>query len=123
MSQRGRMRRQRGGRVPLGNSMDGSAATLPPSVELRIDRLVLEGVAPGDRYEVADAVQSELVRLLVAQGAPDNLNAPVNAKWIDAGTIHIDSGMRAVQVGEQIAQAIHGCLGPATNMAGRTLRS
>ena len=122
MSQRGRMRRQRGGRVPLGNSMDGSAATLPPSVELRIDRLVLEGVAPGDRYEVADAVQSELVRLLVAQGAPDNLNAPVNAKWIDAGTIQIDSGMRASGVGEQIAQAIHGSLDLTTTTSGRTQR-
>jgi len=95
----------------------------PASVELRIDRLILAGVAPGDRYDIAAAVQSELARLLVQQSVPANFYAPVNESQIDAGTIHIDSGMRAVQVGEQIAQAIHGCLSPATNMAGRTPRS
>jgi len=123
MSAREQMRRRRGGRVPLGNSMDGPAATLLPSVELRIDRLVLEGVAPGDRYHVADAVQSELARLLIDQGVLANRNAAAHERQLDGGTIHIASGMRAASVGEQIAQAIHGCLGSATNLGGRTQRS
>ena len=123
MNHREQMRRRRGGSVPLDNSTTGPAAMKPPaSVEVRIDRLVLAGVAPGDRYSVADGVQSGLARLLVAQGAPDNLNAPVNAKWIDAGTIQIDSGMRASGVGEQIAQAIHGSLDLTTTTSGRTQR-
>jgi len=123
MNHRDQMRRRLGAGMPRENSTTGMAATLPPSVELRIDRLVLAGVAPGDRYRVADAVQSELARLLSQQSVPANFYAPVNERRIDAGTIHIDSGMRASGVGEQIAQAIHGCLGSATNPGGRTQRS
>jgi hypothetical protein len=123
MNHREQMRRRRGGSVPGDNSTAGPAAALAPSVELRIDRLVLAGVAPGDRYPIAAAVQNELARLLAQQNLPVNLSPAVNERRIDAGTIQIASGMRAVQVGEQIAQAIHGCLGAATNMAGRTPRS
>ena len=124
MNHREQMRRRRGGSVPLDNSTTGPAAIKPPaSVELRIDRLILAGVAPGDRYDIADAVQSELARLLVQQSVPANFYAPVNERGIDAGSIQIDSGMRASRVGAQIAQAIHGCLGPTTKTAGRTPRS
>ena len=123
MNHREQMRRRRGGSVARDNSTAGKAAMKPPaSVEVRIDRLVLEGVAPGDRYDIADAVQSELARLLAQQSVPANFYAAVNERRIDGGSIHIDNGMRAVQVGEQIAQAIHGCLNPATNTGGRTQR-
>ena len=123
MNHREQMRRRRGGSVPLDNSTTGPAAMKPPaSVEVRIDRLVLAGVAPGDRYSVADGVQSGLARLLVAQGVPANLNAAAHERQIDAGTIHIDSGMRASGVGEQIAQAIHGSLDLTTTTSGRTQR-
>lgn len=124
MNHREQMRRRLGASASLGNSTTGPAAMKPPaSVEVRIDRLVLAGVAPGDRYRVADGVQSELARLLVAQGVPANRNAAAHERQIDGGTIHIDSGMRAVQVGEQIAQAIHRSLGLTTNTGGRGQRS
>jgi len=124
MNHREQMRRRLAGSVPLDNSTTGPAAMKSPaSVEVRIDRLVLAGVAPGDRYRVADAVQSELARLLIEQGVPANRTAAAHERQIDGGTIHIDSGMRAPGVGEQIAQAIHGCLGPTTNPRGRTQRS
>ena len=121
MNHREQMRRRRGAGVPGDQFTTRPAAMKAPApVEVRIDRLVLAGVAPGDRYRVADGVQSELARLLIEQGVPANLNAAAHERQIDAGTIHIDSGMRAASVGEQIAQAIHGCLGPATNPGGRT---
>jgi hypothetical protein len=122
MNHREQMRR-RGGSVARGNTMHGPGATLPASVEVRIDRLVLDGIALGDRYRVADAVQSELARLLIEQGVPANGNAAAHERQIDAGTIQIASGMRAASVGEQIAQAIHGSLGLTTNTAGRMPRS
>jgi hypothetical protein len=124
MNHRDQMRRRLAGSAPLGYTIYGPGAMKPPaSVELRIDRLILPGVAPGDRYDIAAAVQSELARLLAQQSAQANFYAPVDESRIDAGSIQIDSSMRAVQVGEQIAQAIHGCLGPATNTAGRMPRS
>ena len=120
MNHREQMRR-RGGSVARANTMHGPVATLPASVEVSIDRMVLDGVAPGDRYRVADAVQSELARLLIDQGVPANPAA--HERQVDGGTIHVASGMRAAGVGEQIAQAIHGSLGLTTNTAGRMPRS
>ena len=121
MNHREQMRRRRGAGVP---GDDSSTATAPASVELRIERLVLDGVAPGDRYDIADAVRSELARLLAQQSVPPaNLNPALTARRIDAESIHIDNGMRAARVGEQIAQAIHGCLGSITSSSGKTQRS
>ena len=71
MNHREQMRRRRGAGVPGDDSSTGTAAMKPPaSVELRIERLVLDGVAPGDRYDIADAVRSELARLLAQQSVP-----------------------------------------------------
>lgn len=125
MNHREQMRRRRGAGVPGDYSLTSTAAMkAPASVELRIERLVLAGVPPGDRYRVAAAVENELARLLAAQGVPPaDLNPAVTERRIDAGSIYIDHGMRAVQVGSQIAQAIHGCLGSTTNLGAKTQRS
>ena len=124
MNHREQMRRRLGGSAPLSNTIRGPGATRPPaSVEVSIDRLVLDGVAPGDRYRVADAVQNELARLLIDQGVPANRNAAAQERQIDGGTIDIASGMRAASVGAQIARAIYRCLGSATNLGARTQRS
>ena len=124
MNHREQMRRRLGASAPRDNSTTGPALMKPPaSVEVRIDRLVLDGVAPGDRYRVADAVQSELARLLIDQGVPADRNPAAHERQLDGGTIHIVSGMRAAGVGEQIAQAIHRSLGLTTNTAGRMPRS
>ena len=122
MNHREQMRRRLGGSAPLGNTIHGPGAMRPPaSVEVSIDRLVLAGVAPGDRYRVADAMQSELARLLIDQGVPANPAA--HARQRDGGTIQIARGMRAAGVGGQIAQAIYRCLGSATNLGAKTQRS
>ena len=125
MNHREQMRRRRGAGVAGDDCLTGTAAMKPPaSVELRIERLILDGVAPGDRYDIADAVGSELARLLAQQSvAPANLNPALTARRIDAGRIDIDNGMGAARVGEQIARAIHGCLGSITSSSGKTQRS
>lgn len=122
MSQRERMRQRSGADPALGHSIKGQAPAAPPSVQLRIDQLVLAGVAPGERERVADAVRDELARLLAAPGAAAKFAAPVNREQLDGGTIRIAGAMRAVSFGEQIAQAVHGSLG-TTNMAERGQRS
>jgi hypothetical protein len=124
MNHREQMRRRLRDRgLDRPESRESSIDGLPASIELRIEQLVLEGVEGADRNRIADAVQSELARLLTEQGVPSNLHAPAKAGHIDAGTIHIDSGARAAGVGERIAQAIYGSIGAATNSAGRTPRS
>jgi hypothetical protein len=124
MNHREQMRRRLGAGALLDNSTTRLGAMKPPaSVEVSIDRLVLDGVAPGDRYRVADAVQRELARLLIDQGVPAKRSAAAHERQLDGGTIHIASGMRAAGVGERIAQAIHGCLGSTTNLGARTQRS
>ena len=121
MNHREQMRRRGGAGGPRDESM---TETAPASVEFTIERLVLAGIAPGDRYAVAAAVQSELARLLAVQIVPPaDSNPAMTARRIDAGSIHIDHGMGAARVGEQIAQAIHGCLGSTTNAGARTQRS
>src|SRR5690606_15851409 len=99
--------------------MDTSA----PSLELRIEQLVLEGVAPGDRYRVADALRAELRRLLGAQGAAANFPASVSERRIDAGTIHIGGGAPADHTGKQIARAVYGAIGATTSSGGKSPRS
>ena len=118
MNHREQLRRRRGAGMPRDLSMTAPA---PASVEFTIERLVLAGVAPGDRYAVATAVQNELTRLLAMQiVSPANFTPAVSARRIDGGSIYIDHGMGAARVGEQIAQAIHGCLGSATNLGAKT---
>ena len=47
---------------------------VPPNVELLIEKLVLRGVAAGDRDAVAQAVRTELARLFAEQGVPASLS-------------------------------------------------
>ena len=44
-------------------------------IDLHIDKLVLYGFSPGDRYRIGDSVETELVRLLTEQGIPPTLLA------------------------------------------------
>ena len=73
----------------------------PRVVRVRIEELVLEDVAPGDRYRVADAVQRELGRLLADRGVPPLLGSRPS---VDAGSFPI-GGRRAL--GVQVARAIY----------------
>jgi hypothetical protein len=123
MNHRERMRLRLGDGAPRPDPKMEPSAISSPSIEFRIDRLLLEGVPPGDRYRIAEAVQRELTRLLMEHEVPASSPSPAHQVRVDAGTIHITSGMRTTVVGEKIAHAIHGGVGAATNAAGRTERS
>jgi hypothetical protein len=119
MNHREQMRRRLGSSMKPAKYTNAPADALTSSIELKIDRLVLEGVAPGDRYRIADAVRSELELLFADPGAVPNFIAPVNERRIDAGTINIDHGTPDLALGKQIAHAIHGGIGAATNPGGK----
>ena len=81
-----------------------------PSIDVHIEELVLEGFAPGDRYGIADAVQSELGRLLSEQGLPPAWEQGGEADSLDGGAFQVSPGSKAEGIGAQIAQAVHGGL-------------
>ena len=84
-----------------------------PNINLHIDELVLHGFAAGDRYAIADAVQSELSRLLsLHSAAVETRFSPANRSIqprVDAGTFQVTLA-QGHSIGVQIAQAVHGGL-------------
>jgi hypothetical protein len=77
-------------------------------VRVHIGELVLRGFVPGGRYQLADAVQNELVRLLSAQ--PEVLHALRHrrvAAQIDGGEFPLPAGSAPTFVGRQVARAIY----------------
>lgn len=81
-------------------------------INLHIERLVLDGL-PLDHHDaplVQAAVETELTRLLVAEGLQSRLNFSSGATpRVTAPNIQGLTG-NPVQAGEQIARAVHGGL-------------
>jgi hypothetical protein len=80
-----------------------------PDIHLHIEELVLQGFAPGDRHQIAEAVEQELARLIAEQPLSSQKN--VSLDRIDGGSFQLKNNARPAIVGEQIAGAIRGGLG------------
>lgn len=83
-------------------------ASARASVNLHIGELVLHGFAPHDRYRIGDAVQHELARLLMTEGAPPALRAGGERASLNAGSFNVAQGAAAKSVGHRVAQAVYG---------------
>ncbi len=84
--------------------------SIPSSVELYIEELVLRGFAPGNRYSIGEAMECELSRLLAEQGMSPLLTKGAAMARLDCGSFHMSPGANAEAVGVQVAQAIGGGL-------------
>lgn len=89
-----------------GRGPDG-ALRPEPSIELRIEELVLDGFAPGDRYAIGDAVERELARLLDEQGVPIALQSENETGEIRGATFNVAHNAKPTATGPQIAQAVY----------------
>jgi len=78
----------------------------PAAIELHIEQLVLEGVAPGDRHAVADAVQRQLLHLFTAYPSVRTGMHSVSVDAVDGGQIALVPGSSAEGLGERIGSAI-----------------
>jgi hypothetical protein len=88
-------------------------------VELHIEELVLHGFAAHDRHRIAAAMQSELTRLLSAEGSQGTIANHAVIARLNAGAFKIKAGSKPQQAGAQIAQAVFRSLGGlAGNPAG-----
>jgi hypothetical protein len=76
-------------------------------VKLRIEELVLEGFAAGDRYHIGDALEAELVRLLAEQGVPPPLARGFEVAHQDGGEFMVAPDDKLEKTGEQAACAVY----------------
>jgi hypothetical protein len=76
-------------------------------VELHIEEMVLHGFAPGERYNISDAVERELERLFSEQVAPSQLSLSAEIVDLDGGSFEVAQGSKPEVIGSQIAQALY----------------
>ena len=82
-----------------------------PSVDLKIECLILTGVSPAERWRIADALSGELTRLLTDRGLRATPRAAAAHERMDAGSIMLESGASGETTGRQIARALYRNLG------------
>ena len=77
------------------------------NVELHIDEIVLHGFVHRDRYEIQEAIQRELTRLIADEGLPSPFHQGDEAARLDAGSVMMHRGISPSEVGIQVAQAVY----------------
>jgi hypothetical protein len=88
----------------------GRVESVPSSISIDIEELVLHGFPPGDGYRISEAVERELSRLLSDGGAAFSFGTESQADHVDAEPIRLTPGARPNAVGNQVAGAIYGGL-------------
>ena len=94
---------------PAGSAVQGSGP-LRASLDLRIEEMVLDGLAGVDRAEIGLVVQRELTRLFAEEGVPPWLARGGEVAGLDGGEFSVEPGMGTLAIGAQIARAIYGGL-------------
>jgi hypothetical protein len=79
----------------------------PRRIEIQIDELFLQGVAPADQRAVSDALQQELEALVTRDGVEALLSRPETFTQQGTPPISLPRGARPEQLGAQIARALH----------------
>jgi hypothetical protein len=83
---------------------------MKPRIDLHIEELVLHGFPPGRRYQIAEALQAELTRLLTVHGVPDRMGTGSEIASVDAGSIQMSPGHRPAAIGAHVAQSVYSSL-------------
>jgi hypothetical protein len=84
-----------------------------PSINLHIERLVLDGLpmSHGQGVLVQAAIETELTRLLAEQGFSSSSAA--TATRLSADSVRVTQDSKPASMGHQIAQAIYASLTPS----------
>jgi hypothetical protein len=80
----------------------------PPDIQVRIDELILHGFSAAQRYAIGDAVSSELETRLRESGV--NAATSRDIPWLRAQTSPLAAGQKPLEVGAQVARAVHGVI-------------
>jgi len=86
------------------------------NIELHIERLILDGlqVEPGGRADLQAEVEAELTRLLTAGGLRAELLSVGAVRSLGGGEIQVTNQTTPARLGNRIAKAVHGGIGPET---------
>jgi hypothetical protein len=85
-------------RAELRNIMD---------IDLKIEKLILEGFEPADRERMVAAIKQELFRLLAGRELPQSLAQRGSLAQLDGGQFQMAAGAPVETVGVQVAQQIY----------------
>ena len=83
-------------------------------INIQIERLVLDGVAVerSGGAAIQRAVEAELTRLLAEHGLSGDFQKSLAAPRVPGGTMRLTADARPGPLGERIARAVHGAIGP-----------
>ncbi len=87
--------------------MIGNRTRMANNIELYIDKLVLHGFSPCDRYRIAEAVELELTRLFTEQGISPSMEKGGELSRLDGGSFNVAPNSKANTIGSQVAQSVH----------------
>ncbi len=76
------------------------------SIKIHIEELVLHGFAPGDRHQIAAAVENELSRLMTERGLQGIRTNAIAVGRINGGAFKVEAGAKAQVTGAEIARAV-----------------
>ena len=79
----------------------------PKTINLHIDRIVLNGVRQLDRGQLRLGIQKELHRLISEQGLHSSLNQSGSIKQIIAGPIALTDSIKERSLGNKIAGSVY----------------
>ena len=79
----------------------------PKTINLHIDKIVLEGVGSVNRNQLALSLQKELHGLIDSQGLHGSLNQPASINHIKAKPISIGNRVQEKRLGNQIANSVY----------------
>jgi hypothetical protein len=84
------------------------------NVDLYIDELVLDGFDPSDGYQIGDAFEAELRKLILKGDIRAGLSWAQESDFeyesIDSSPVQLESNASARAIGSGVAGAIHGVL-------------
>jgi hypothetical protein len=87
-----------------------AVGNVQPAIQLHIKELVLNGIAPPDRYITGEAFERELTRLLSEHGVPRALSTPGESTTLPELALELIPGASAQEFGAELAKAIYGGL-------------
>jgi hypothetical protein len=92
----------------------------PLALEFQIEELVLWGFAPGDRFQICDAMERELARLIAQRNLCGFTASSVSVERLDGGSFTAPQGARAQALGARVAQAVFNTLENANDSKMKT---
>ena len=79
-------------------------------IDLHIEELVLEGVAPHDRFRVVAALRSELARRVLDGGLPGNLTRLSGGDLVGSPPLRLSPQQGPAAVGRAVAGGVYRAL-------------